>query len=69
MEAFEDELVFFQRGGYQQAVVEDPEDEGMETMRDGCQGEERAGREGGEDLDEDLPLVSISTHSGNVSVF
>lgn len=35
VETLEDEFVFVQRGGYEEAVVEDAEDKGVEAVRDG----------------------------------
>lgn len=54
MEAFQNDLVVFQRGGHQETVVEDAQDEGVETVRDGGQGDQGAAEEGGEDFDKDL---------------
>ena len=54
MEAFQNDLVVLQRGGHQETVVEDAQDEGVEAVRDGGQGDQGAAEEGGEDLDKDL---------------
>ena len=59
MEAFEDELVIFEIGGFDESVVEDSDDEVVHTMRREGYGEEISGREGGKYGDENLPLSAM----------
>lgn len=77
MEAFEDEFVILKRRCSKKSMMDNPENEVVKTVGDGCQWEQRARRKGYEDLSEELYLsyqyksISISrplTSFGNESI-
>lgn len=56
METLEDELVVFELCCFEESVMEDPNDQGVESVRDEGYREEIEGAERGKQRDEDLGL-------------
>lgn len=54
VEAFEKEGVGFQRGGYHETVVENAENDAVNSMGEGGKGQERGGGHRREEVDEEL---------------